>query len=60
MRHERTVHDDGARAADPVLAPEVGAGEGAVLAEGVGKRLAGVNAETPLLTVHAQGHISHG
>ena len=52
--HGLAVEQDGARAADAVLAAEVRAGEVAVLAEEVGERLAGLGTAPVALAVDGQ------
>ena len=49
------VDEDGARAAHPVLAPEVGAGEAEVLAQRVGEGAPGLDVEAVTLAVDRQG-----
>ena len=56
------VEQHGARAADAVLAPEVGAGEAAPLAQEVGEGQAGLDGGAPRLAVHPDldRELTHG
>ena len=57
--HRLAVGQHGASAADAVLAPEVGAGQTAVLAQSIGQGLARLDGDAVLVAVDPQHH-GHG
>ncbi len=53
--HRRVIDDDGAGAADAVIAADMRAGLPAILANGIGKRAARLNGNLVILAVDGQG-----